>query len=372
MVLNAKVSPALDGGAAAGVADGVGGAAGGVAGGVGGAAGIAGVAGIAGGVGGAAGVAGVAFDVDGAAGVADGAGAAGSVDVAGGVGGAAGVAAGGAGAKGKGSVAQHYAEVAQQVVATFGQDAPLGASSCCEPALCAGEAAFLYARDALANLPECALAASRGCGDPVAKACLQPGEFVLDLGSGGGIDAIIASRLVGEAGHVYGVDMTPAMIELASANAAAVGAQNIEFIHGNIEELPLPDYCVDVVLSNCVINFAKKKQQVMHEAYRVLRLGGRFVVSDIVLYKPLPNKKYAKPLEAITGCTNGIELASVYRQHLLDAGFSQVKLEPKTSYTLEVLRQKAQRKGRIEFFDLLENDSALDGLSGSVIITAVK
>ena len=195
---------------------------------------------------------------------------------------------------------------------------------------------------------------------------------MLDLGSGGGIDAIIASRLVGEDGRVYGVDMTPAMIELASANAAAVGAHNIEFVQGNIEELPLPDAYVDVVLSNCVINFAKKKQKVMNEAYRVLAPGGRFVVSDIVLYGALPSEKYAQPLERITGCTNGIELADMYQQHLLDAGFSQVKIEPKTTYTLEVLREKAQRKDRMSFFEALENNPELDALSGSVIITAVK
>ena len=270
------------------------------------------------------------------------------------------------------SVSEHYAQVAQQVAATFGKDAPLGASSCCEPALSAGEAAFLYAREALSDLPESALAASRGCGDPVAKALLQPGERVLDLGSGGGIDAIIASRLVGEGGHVYGVDMTPAMIELALANAAAVGAHNIEFIQGNIEKLPLPNACVDVVLSNCVINFAKKKQHVMHEAYRVLAPGGRFVVSDIVLYGELPSEKYAQPLERITGCMNGIELVDVYRQHLLDAGFSQVEIESKTLYTLDVLREKAQRKDRMAFFEALENNPDLDALSGSVIITAVK
>ena len=195
---------------------------------------------------------------------------------------------------------------------------------------------------------------------------------MLDLGSGGGIDAIIASRLVGEGGHVYGVDMTPAMIELASANAAAVGAHNIEFIQGNIEKLPLPNACVDVVLSNCVINFAKKKQHVMHEAYRVLAPGGRFVVSDIVLYGELPSEKYAQPLERITGCMNGIELADAYRQHLLDAGFSQVEIESKTLYTLDVLREKAQRKDRMTFFEALENNPELDALSGSVIITAVK
>jgi arsenite methyltransferase len=300
---------------------------------------------------GGAGAAGVGVGVGAGAGVGVGAGAADNTDAA-------------------SSVSQHYAEVAQSVAATFGASTPLGAASCCEPAMSAGEAAFLYARDALADLPECAVAASRGCGDPVAKALLQPGERVLDLGSGGGIDAIIASRLVGETGHVYGVDMTPAMIELARANAAAVGAQNIEFLQGNIEELPLEDACVNVVLSNCVINFAQKKQQVMSEAHRVLVPGGRFVVSDIVRYGPLPHEKYAEPLGRITGCTNGIELAETYKQHLLDAGFTQVELEPKTTYTLEVLREKAQRKDRMEFFEALENNPALDSLCGSVIITA--
>ena len=272
------------------------------------------------------------------------------------------------------SVREHYTDVATRILETLDDDAVVERASCevCdEPSMTASEARFLYAQEAIRSLPQGAVAASRGCGDPVAQADLQPGERVLDLGSGGGIDALIAARLVGEDGHVFGVDMTPAMIELARKNAADAGIQNVEFIHGSIEALPLPDESVDVVLSNCVINFSQDKAAVMREAFRVLAPGGRFVVSDIVSYRPIAEASY-EPLCRIVGTTNGIQSADDYRAMMLAAGFCDVVLKPKTTYTLDVLQKKAQQKDRMAFFEKLADDPDISEASGSVIIVARK
>ena len=268
-------------------------------------------------------------------------------------------------------MSEHYEEIARRILAGFEDGAVVGAESCCEPAATASEARFLYARETLAGLPEGAKAASRGCGDPVAKACLQPGERVVDLGCGGGIDALIAGQLVGPGGRVYGVDMTPAMVELASRNAAQAGAGNVEFLRGTIEDLPLPDESVDVVLSNCVINFSSDKARVMREAARVLAPGGRFVISDIVSWRPIAESSYG-PLCRIVGTTNGMSAAADYERMLVDAGFADVRMEPKTTYTLDVLRAKAEQKDRMAFYDQLKDDRDLDGASGSVIVVASK
>ena len=268
-------------------------------------------------------------------------------------------------------VQQHYAEVAQEVLASLEADAVCGRSSCCDAPLRASEAAVLYTADEQAALPQGALSASRGCGDPVAKAQLRPGEYVLDLGSGGGIDALIASQILGQTGFVYGVDMTPDMIELATRNAADAGCANVSFIKGTIEDLPLEDASVDVVLSNCVINFSNDKPRVIAEAARVLKPGGRFVVSDIVSNAPIAQDSYW-PLCRIVGCTNGMQPQEDYRQMLLDAGFVDVVLEPKTIYTLDVLERKAQQKDRMELFAQIADDPTVSEASGSVIIYAYK
>lgn len=265
----------------------------------------------------------------------------------------------------------HYAEVAADVLHSLQPDAVCGRSSCCESPARAGEAAQLYGQDKLAQLPEGALAASRGCGDPVAQANLQPGEDVLDLGSGGGIDALIASQLVGPAGTVYGVDMTEEMVRLARKNAQDAGAGNVEFLHGRIEELPLPDASVDAVISNCVINFSSNKQAVMREACRVLRPGGRFVVSDIVLFAAC-EEDALPPLCRITGCTCGMQDAEAYRTLLQAAGFAEAAIAPKTVYTFSVLREKAQRKGRMDSYKPLAEHPSANGACGSAIITAYK
>lgn len=265
-------------------------------------------------------------------------------------------------------VRDHYAEVAADAL-TF-------ASSCesCDSAPISGytksEAEKLYGADILDGIPLGALAASRGCGDPVARALLKPGETVLDLGSGGGIDAIIAARLVGDGGRVYGLDMTPDMIELARENAALAACNNVEFLQGNIEEIPLPDGSVDVVISNCVINFCENKRRVMEEAYRVLKPGGRFVVSDIVALSPIPSASY-DDLCKLVGCTNGMSSIDEYRDILSGIGFADSRVDPKTVYTEKVLAEKASRKARRALYESISG-TGVDGVSGSAIVFAFK
>jgi L-amino acid N-acyltransferase YncA/SAM-dependent methyltransferase len=188
---------------------------------------------------------------------------------------------------------------------------------------CFGPAAY----DDVAGLPEGAVRASLGCGNPVAVAALQLGETVLDLGSGGGIDVLLSARRVGPTGKAYGLDATPDMISLARANAAEAGAGNVEFLLGGIEDIPLPDGHVDVVISNCVINLSADKPRVLAEAFRVLRPGGRLGVSDVVADEDADAALRAAA-EQRTGCLSGTVTDVEYRQHLLAAGFTQVAITP--------------------------------------------
>jgi SAM-dependent methyltransferase len=177
------------------------------------------------------------------------------------------------------------------------------------------------------ELPDGAIRASFGCGDPVAVADLQPGETVLDLGSGGGIDVLLSARRVGPTGKAYGVDATPEMVELARTNAAEAGVGNVEFLRGRIEHLPLPDAAVDVVISNCVINLSADTAKVIAEVHRVLRPGGRLGISDVIADDGLD----AAQLEAAkcrTGCGVGTLTASDYQELLEAAGFADVRITP--------------------------------------------
>jgi arsenite methyltransferase len=184
----------------------------------------------------------------------------------------------------------------------------------------------LYAIDEVAELPSTAVLASLGCGNPTALAELKPGETVLDLGSGGGIDVLLSARRVGPTGFAYGLDMTDEMLALARRNAAEHGARNVEFLKGEIEVIPLPDSSVDVVISNCVINLSADKGQVLREAFRVLRPGGRFAVSDVVVQGELPADVRAN-MELWAGCIAGALEETTYRQLLADAGFQNVEVE---------------------------------------------
>ena len=191
-----------------------------------------------------------------------------------------------------------------------------------------GEACFgAAAYDDTAGLPEAALRASLGCGNPVLVASLSPGETVLDLGSGGGIDVLLSARRVGPSGRVYGLDASPEMISLARANAAAAGAENAEFLLGSIEDVPLPDGHVDAVISNCVINLSADKPRVLAEAFRVLRPGGRLGVSDVIASDDAdPGERAAA--EQRTGCTTGTVTERQYRHQLLAAGFTGISIVP--------------------------------------------
>ncbi len=195
---------------------------------------------------------------------------------------------------------------------------------------CGGEAptfgSDLYQNEPGAEDAGPAVAASLGCGVPTAVADLQPGDTVLDLGSGAGADVLISARRVGPTGRVIGLDMTPEMLELARANAREVGVENVEFLQGYLERVPLPDASVDVVISNCVINLAADKRVVLAEAARVLRPGGRFAVADVVA-DPGMDEATRKDMEQWTGCVAGALTEAEYREALADAGFEEVQIQ---------------------------------------------
>jgi len=202
-------------------------------------------------------------------------------------------------------------------------------SSCCGPQKLEAEitsgAERFYSAAEVGGLPETVTQASLGCGNPIAVAGLQPGEVVLDLGSGGGIDCFLAARLVGPQGRVIGLDMTPDMIRLAQANAKKIGATNVEFRLGEIEDIPLPDASVDVIISNCVVNLAPDKDAVFQEVYRVLRPGGRMSISDIVVDGDLPAAIRSR-LDAWAGCVAGALDEKVYLAKIRAAGFDAVEV----------------------------------------------
>jgi arsenite methyltransferase len=192
----------------------------------------------------------------------------------------------------------------------------------------------LYSSDQTAKLPEEAVRASLGCGNPTMLAQLKPGEVVLDLGSGGGIDVLLSAEKVGPTGKAYGLDMTDEMLSLARANQQKSGAQNVEFLKGTIEEIPLPDASVDVIISNCVINLSADKDKVLREAFRVLKPGGRFAVSDIVLKGELP-ERVKKSLDLWAGCVSGALEETEYQQKLSAAGFQDISLTTTRTYSAQ-------------------------------------
>src|SRR5258707_3959714 len=213
------------------------------------------------------------------------------------------------------------------------------AIACCDPAMrcCDPITKDLYGSLEKEGLPEKAVLASLGCGNPTALIELKPGETVLDLGSGGGIDVLLSAKRVGPPGKAYGLDMTDDMLAVARENQRQAGATNAEFLKGEIENIPLPDNSVDVVISNCVINLSADKSRVLKEAYRVLRPGGRFAVSDVVMRGEVPDAVRESMLLWV-GCIAGALEESDYRQKLQDAGFENIDLEPTRTYDIEDAR----------------------------------
>jgi SAM-dependent methyltransferase len=227
-------------------------------------------------------------------------------------------------------VRDHYAAAALRVQ----QD---GTSDCCGSSGCCAEpedaiSRDLYSAEQTSALPSTAVIASLGCGNPTALAQLHPGEVVLDLGSGGGIDVLLSAQRVGPTGHAYGLDMTDEMLALARTNAAEAGADNVTFLKGTIEEIPLPDSSVDVVISNCVINLSGDKDRVLREAFRVLRPGGRFAVSDIVTLRELPDD-VLRSMELWAGCLAGALSRQDFLTLLAAAGFVDAAVEITRLYT---------------------------------------
>jgi arsenite methyltransferase len=226
-----------------------------------------------------------------------------------------------------------------------------GGSSCCgsAPATnCCGSAnpitGNLYSEPESRLVPETALLASLGCGNPTALAQLNPGETVLDLGSGGGIDVLLSARRVGPTGKAYGLDMTDEMLALAEANKRKAGVSNVEFLKGEIENIPLPDNSVDVIISNCVINLSANKDRVLSEAFRVLKPGGRFAVSDVVTRGEMLSEIRSSVLLWV-GCVAGALEENEYNQKLAAAGFVDISVEPTRIYRVDDAREFLAREG---------------------------
>lgn len=227
----------------------------------------------------------------------------------------------------------------------------------------------LYNDMEASQIPEAALLASLGCGNPTALAQLNEGETVLDLGSGGGIDVLLSARRVGETGFAYGLDMTDEMLQLAERNKAEAGATNVKFLKGHIEEIPLPDNSVDVIISNCVINLSADKDRVLREAFRVLKPGGRFAVSDVVVDGEIPDA-IRQDMEAYVGCVAGALEQSDYLARLAAVGFKDASIEPTRRYKFSDLDGSWAPQGVPALSE--EEMQGLDGKIYGGFIRAVK
>jgi arsenite methyltransferase len=277
----------------------------------------------------------------------------------------------------KEQVRERYAEEARRVrqssdTVTCCGGAPavsISKTSCCGSNASAGDpiTSNLYLDNEKAGLPSDAVAASLGCGNPTALAELQPGETVLDLGSGGGIDVFLSARRVGPLGKAYGLDMTDEMLALARDNQRKAGVENVEFLKGEIENIPLPDNCVDVIISNCVINLSGDKDRVLREALRVLKPAGRLAISDVVARAEVP-AQVRRHVELWSGCIAGALEESDYRAKLKAAGFEDIDVEPTRIYSAAQCSEWFAQAG-------LETDKAapeLDGIFMSAFVRARK
>src|SRR6202521_4403496 len=255
----------------------------------------------------------------------------------------------------------------------YGQAALRGKSgSCCGTADSSGSAcdpitSNLYDATEMQQVPGEALQASLGCGNPTALAKLNPGEVVLDLGSGGGIDVLLSAKRVGPTGKAYGLDMTDEMLRLANENKRKAGVENVEFLKGEIEHIPLPDNSVDVIISNCVINLSADKDRVLREAFRVLKPGGRFAVSDVVTRGEIAPEVRQSVLLWV-GCIAGALEENEYRGKLSAAGFEQVEIEPTRIYRVDDAREFLSSSG----IDVDAIAAQVDGKFMSAFVRAVK
>ena len=264
-------------------------------------------------------------------------------------------------------------DIKEIVKEKYGQAALRGNSgSCCGAAdskgsTCDPIASNLYDAAQMQQIPGEALQASLGCGNPTALAKLNPGEVVLDLGSGSGIDVLLSARRVGPTGKAYGLDMTDEMLALANENKRKAGAENVEFLRGEIENIPLPDNSVDVIISNCVINLSADKDRVLREAFRVLKPGGRFAVSDVVTRGEVAAQIRQNMLLWV-GCVAGALEENEYRDKLVSAGFEQVEIEPTRVYRVEDAREFLSEKG----LDVDALAPQVDGKFMSAFVRAAK
>src|ERR1700722_10551253 len=243
---------------------------------------------------------------------------------------------------------QNIRETVRERNAEAAKRSQTGGSSCCGAAAasdcCDPITSNLYDASQAGQIPEQALLASLGCGNPTALAKLNPGETVLDLGSGGGIDVLLSARRVGPTGKAYGLDMTDEMLALANENKRKAGAENVEFLRGEIEHIPLPDNSVDVIISNCVINLSADKDSVLREAFRVLKPGGRFAGSDVVTRGAI-SPEIRESMLLWVGCVAGALEEGEYRDKLGAAGFEDIEVEPTRIYRVEQAREFLSEKG---------------------------
>jgi arsenite methyltransferase len=263
------------------------------------------------------------------------------------------------------AVQERYGAIARS--ARAGTTESLG---CCGPAACGCDdpiTSKLYSDSETADLPNEAVAVSLGCGNPTALAALEPGQTVLDLGSGGGIDVLLSAKRVGPTGKVYGLDMTDDMLALARENQRKAGATNVEFLKGTIEAIPLPDNSVDVIISNCVINLSSDKDAVFREAFRVLKPGGRFAVSDVVVKGEVP-AEIRKSMELWIGCIAGALEEDAYAAKLGAGGFRNVSIERWRVYKTEDARAFLTERG-VEMSGI---ESQVDGAFASAFVRAEK
>jgi SAM-dependent methyltransferase len=263
------------------------------------------------------------------------------------------------------AVREHYGAIARKVT-----EASPARTGCCGPTSCGCSdpiTSNLYSDTETSGLPSTAVAASLGCGNPTALLALEPGQTVLDLGSGGGIDVLLSAKRVGPTGKVYGLDMTDDMLALARENQRKAGATNVEFLKGTIEAIPLPNDSVDVIISNCVINLSGDKDAVLREAFRVLKPGGRFAVSDVVIRGEIPGE-LRRSLELWVGCVAGALTEDDFAAKLRAAGFDDVEVEPWRVYQVEDARAFLTEAG----LDVDALASQVDGRVASAFIRGRK